>query len=409
MIALLATGGTVAGLGDDSGGYKAGILGINELLARLEADLNVSLSEKFTQIHTEQIANIDSCDMSDKIWLKLARRCKKLASKARGIVITHGTDTMEETAFFLSLVLENKLPIILTGAMRPATSIEYEGAKNLYNALLLANSQSIKGVFVTMNGTIFVGKSVQKIHTQNINAFEGFECGYVKDGEVIFRELDENVANKVIVSEAKAKIQAKEDEFTQFQSANFKNLKDANFVDLNKFKHLDSNLFNKKAKFTQSQSTLEKDFEFNPSSSVLLEMLEFKGLTKKAEFNLSRLKKLPRVDILYTYSNDGLAVAAKALFKSGTKGLVIAGSGAGSIHSFQKKTLKALLKKGLKVVVSSRVRAGCVVLSGDDKKLGFISAHHLNPQKARVLLMLTLTKTNDNEATSSFFERLAKI
>ena len=334
MIALLATGGTVAGLGDDSGGYKAGILGIDELLARLEADLGVSLSEKFTQIHTEQIANIDSCDMSDKIWLKLARRCKKLASKARGIVITHGTDTMEETAFFLSLVLERKLPIILTGAMRPATSVEYEGAKNLYNALLLANSQSLKGVFVTMNGTIFLGKSVQKIHTQNINAFEGFECGYVKDGEVIFRELDEDVVNKVIVSEAKTKIQA-----------------------------------------------------------------------KKPKFNISRLKKLPKVDILYTYSNDGLGVAAKALFKNGTKGLVIAGSGAGSIHSFQKKALKALLKKGLKVVVSSRVRAGCVVLSGDDKKLGFISAHNLNPQKARVLLILVLTKTKDNAKIAKYFEK----
>ena len=406
MIALLATGGTVAGLGDDSGGYKAGILGINELLARLEADLGVSLSEKFTQIHTEQISNIDSCDMSDKIWLKLARRCKKLASKARGIVITHGTDTMEETAFFLSLVLENKLPIILTGAMRPATSVEYEGAKNLYNALLLANSQSLKGVFVTMNGTIFLGKSVQKIHTQNINAFEGFECGYVKDGEVFLSKVDENVANKVIVSEAKAKIQAKEDKFAQLQSTNFKNLKDANFVDLNnKFKHLDSSLVNKNAEFTQSQSTLEKDFEFNPSSSVLLEMLEFKGLTKKSEFNLSRLKKLPRVDILYTYSNDGLAVVAKALFKNGTKGLVIAGSGAGSIHSFQKKALKALLKKGLKVVVSSRVKAGCVVLSGDDKKLGFISAHSLNPQKARVLLMLALTKTRDNTKIAKCFEK----
>ena len=408
MIALLATGGTVAGLGDDSGGYKAGILGIDELLARLEADLGVNLSEKFTQIHTEQIANIDSCDMSDKIWLKLARRCKKLASKARGIVITHGTDTMEETAFFLSLVLENKLPIILTGAMRPATSVEYEGAKNLYNALLLANSQSLKGVFVTMNGTIFLGKSVQKIHTQNINAFEGFECGYVKDGEVIFRELDENVANKVIVSETKAKIQAKEDKFAQFQSTNFKNLKDANLVDLNKFKHLDSNLFNKKAKFTQSQSILEKDFEFKPSSSMLLEKIsEFKGLMKKPEFDISRLKKLPKVDILYTYSNDGSSVAAKALFKNGTKGLVIAGSGAGSIHSFQKETLKALLKKGLKVVVSSRVKAGCVVLSGDDKKLGFISAHNLNPQKARVLLMLALTKTSDNAKIAEYFSVLA--
>ena len=182
-----------------------------------------------------------------------------------------------------------------------------------------------------------LGKSVQKIHTQNINAFEGFECGYVRD-------------EKLILNEKWLEIQAK----------------------------------NKEEYFNKAELEIQ---------------------AKRAKFDISRLKKLPKVDILYTYSNDGLGVAAKALFESGTRGLVIAGSGAGSIHSFQKKALKALLKKGLKVVVSSRVKAGFVAISDEDKKLGFISAQDLNPQKARVLLMLALTKTNDNAKIAKYFER----
>ncbi|MDN2807562.1 L-asparaginase, partial [Campylobacter coli] len=99
-----------------------------------------------------------------------------------------------------------------------------------------------------------------------------------------------------------------------------------------------------------------------------------KAHTKNVPFDVSKLTSLPKVDILYIYSNDGSGVAAKALFEHGTKGIVVAGSGAGSIHKNQKDVLKELLKKGLKVVVSSRVVAGCVAVSDSDEKLGFISA-----------------------------------
>lgn len=138
---------------------------------------------------------------------------------------------------------------------------------------------------------------------------------------------------------------------------------------------------------------------------VFFNSANLKAHTKKAEFNVSKLKSLPKVDILYTYSNDGSSVAAKALFENGTKGLVIAGSGAGSIHTAQKEVLKDLLQKGLKVVVSTRVKSGFVAVGDDDKKLGFISAQDLNPQKARVLLMLALTKTNDSKKIAEYFLR----
>ncbi|MBK1992487.1 asparaginase, partial [Campylobacter sp. 2018MI35] len=97
-----------------------------------------------------------------------------------------------------------------------------------------------------------------------------------------------------------------------------------------------------------------------------------KDHTTKTPFDVSKLKTLPKVDILYTYSNDGSGVAAKALFENGTQGLVIAGSGAGSIHENQKEVLKDLIKKGLKVVVSTRVVAGSVAINKDDQNLGFI-------------------------------------
>ncbi|MBM0259971.1 hypothetical protein JNW89_28040 [Micromonospora sp. 4G55] len=129
----------------------------------------------------------------------------------------------------------------------------------------------------------------------------------------------------------------------------------------------------------------------------------FKAHTKNAPFDVSKLTSLPKVDILYSYSNDGSGVAAKALFEHGTKGIVVAGSGAGSIHEDQKNVLKELMKKGLNVVVSSRVVAGRVAVSDSDEKLGFISAEDLNPQKARVLLMLALTKTSDPKKIQEYF------
>ncbi|WP_341539914.1 type II asparaginase [Campylobacter coli] len=321
-ITILGTGGTIAGFIDSTiatTGYTAGAIDIDVLIKA------VPQIRDLADISWEQIANIDSSNMCDEIWLRLAKKIAKLfAEGIDGVVITHGTDTMEETAYFLNLTIKSDKPVVLVGAMRPSTAISADGPKNLYNAVaLVANKEAKnKGVMVAINDKILSARGVVKTHSLNVDAFSSpdfGDLGYIVDGKVFFYN---NVT---------------------------------------------------------------------------------KAHTKNAPFDVSKLTSLPKVDILYSYSNDGSGVAAKALFEHGTKGIVVAGSGAGSIHKNQKDVLKELLKKGLKVVVSSRVVAGCVAVSDSDEKLGFISAEDLNPQKARVLLMLALTKTSDPKKIQEYF------
>lgn len=321
-IAILGTGGTIAGFIDSTiatTGYTAGAIDIDVLIKA------VPQIRDLADISWEQIANIDSSNMCDEIWLRLAKKIAKLfAEGIDGVVITHGTDTMEETAYFLNLTIKSDKPVVLVGAMRPSTAISADGPKNLYNAVaLVANKEAKnKGVMVAINDKILSARGVVKTHSLNVDAFSSpdfGDLGYIVDGKAFFYN---NVT---------------------------------------------------------------------------------KAHTKNASFDVSKLTSLPKVDILYSYSNDGSGVAAKALFEHGTKGIVVAGSGAGSIHKNQKDVLKELLKKGLKVVVSSRVVAGCVAVSDSDEKLGFISAEDLNPQKARVLLILALTKTSDPKKIQEYF------
>lgn len=321
-IAILGTGGTIAGFIDSTiatTGYTAGAIDIDVLIKA------VPQIRDLADISWEQIANIDSSNMCDEIWLRLAKKIAKLfAEGIDGVVITHGTDTMEETAYFLNLTIKSDKPVVLVGAMRPSTAISADGPKNLYNAVaLVANKEAKnKGVMVAINDKILSARGVVKTHSLNVDAFSSpdfGDLGYIVDGKVFFYN---NVT---------------------------------------------------------------------------------KAHTKNTPFDVSKLTSLPKVDILYSYSSDGSGVAAKALFEHGTKGIVVAGSGAGSIHKNQKDVLKELLKKGLKVVVSSRVVAGCVAVSDSDEKLGFISAEDLNPQKARVLLMLALTKTSDPKKIQEYF------
>ncbi|EAJ4784897.1 type II asparaginase [Campylobacter jejuni] len=321
-IAILGTGGTIAGFIDSTiatTGYTAGAIDIDVLIKA------VPQIRDLADISWEQIANIDSSNMCDEIWLRLAKKIAKLfAEGIDGVVITHGTDTMEETAYFLNLTIKSDKPVVLVGAMRPSTAISADGPKNLYNAVALAANKEAKnkGVMVAINDKILSARGVVKTHSLNVDAFSSpdfGDLGYIVDGKVFFYN---NVT---------------------------------------------------------------------------------KAHTKNAPFDVSKLTSLPKVDILYSYSNDGSGVAAKAFFENGTKGIVVAGSGAGSIHKNQKDVLKELLKKGLKVVVSSRVVAGCVAVSDSDEKLGFISAEDLNPQKARVLLILALTKTSDPKKIQEYF------
>ncbi|MDY0078908.1 MAG: asparaginase domain-containing protein, partial [Bacteroidales bacterium] len=150
-VVILATGGTIAGTaeGADQAGYTAGQLGVTTMIE------SVPGIQELANLKGEQISNVGSQDMSIDIWLTLADRINTLlaSNEVDGIVITHGTDTQEETAYFLNLVVKSDKPVVTTGAMRPATAISAEGPLNLYNAVAVAASpKSIgNGVMVVMN------------------------------------------------------------------------------------------------------------------------------------------------------------------------------------------------------------------------------------------------------------------
>ncbi|GAA7447852.1 type II asparaginase [Helicobacter pylori] len=178
-IVLLATGGTIAGSGAGAslGRYKSGELGIKELLKAIPS-LN-----KIACIQGEQISNIGSQDVNEEVWFKLAKRAQEWLddSRIQGVVITHGTDTLEESAYFLNLVLHSTKPVVLVGAMRNAVSLSADGALNLYNAVSVAvNEKSAnKGVLVVMDDSIFSAREVIKTHTTHTSTFKALNSGAI--------------------------------------------------------------------------------------------------------------------------------------------------------------------------------------------------------------------------------------
>lgn len=176
-IVILGTGGTIAGSGDSAvqGEYSSGELSVQDLIKAVP-DLNA-----IAQLSGEQISNIGSQDMSTMIWLKLAKRINQLLKRddVDGIVITHGTDTMEETAYFLHLTLHSQKPIVLVGSMRPATALSSDGPANLFDAVSVAASPAAiaRGVMVVMNGHIFSAGDVIKSHTTNVDSFAAPSAG----------------------------------------------------------------------------------------------------------------------------------------------------------------------------------------------------------------------------------------
>ncbi|WQU21001.1 asparaginase [Helicobacter pylori] len=321
-IALLATGGTIAGSGASAslGSYKSGELGVKELLKAIPS-LN-----KIARIQGEQISNIGSQDMNEEIWFKLAKRAQELLddSRIQGVVITHGTDTLEESAYFLNLVLHSTKPVVLVGAMRNAASLSADGALNLYNAVSVAvNEKSAnKGVLVVMDDNIFSAREVIKTHTTHTSTFKALNSGAI--GSVYYGK-------------------------TRYY------------------------------------------------------MQPLRKHTTESEFSLSQLKTpLPKVDIIYTHAGMTPDLFQASL-KSHAKGVVIAGVGNGNVSAGFLKAMQEASQMGVLIVRSSRVGSG-EVTSGEIDDKAFITSDNLNPQKARVLLQLALTKTNNKEKIQEMFE-----
>lgn len=319
---ILATGGTIAGSGSSAtkSNYSAGQVAIGTLLDAVPAINDVAYVEG------EQVVNIGSQDMSNDVWLVLAKRVNELLAQTdvNGIVITHGTDTMEETAFFLSLVTNCNKPVVLVGAMRPSTAISADGPVNLYNAVVTAASPASmgRGVLVCMNGKVYGAADVTKTNTTSVETFQSPNSGplgYIHNGEVRF---------------------------------------------------------------------------FRPAAK----------LADAPYFNIAGLKALPKVGIAYGYSSvEGDVV--KMMIKKDYKGIVYAGVGNGNIHKNVFPELEKARKDGIIVVRSSRVPTGATTLDAevDDNKYEFVASWGLNPQKARILLMLALTKTDDWKAIQKYF------
>jgi len=170
-VIILATGGTIAGSAPSSTqtGYTSGKIDVEGMI---QAVPNL---DKLARVTGEQISNVGSQDMSFKIMITLARRINELLSREEihGVVVTHGTDTMEETAFFLNLTINSTKPVVMTGAMRPFTALSADGPLNMYNAVAVAaNPKSCgKGVLVVMNDRIHGAHSLTKTNTTSVETF----------------------------------------------------------------------------------------------------------------------------------------------------------------------------------------------------------------------------------------------
>ena len=324
-IKVLATGGTIAGAQatQADAGYKSGTFSVDHLIKAVPQLKNIA------EMSGEQVANIGSQTMNHEVWLKLAARCNEVLkqSDVDGVVITHGTDTLEETAYFLSLVLKSEKPVVLVCAMRPATGISADGPMNLYNGVALAGSPAAKGrgPLVVNNDTIHYARELQKMHTTLLNAFESPNRG----------------------------------------AAGVMNTGKVYFYSKNTTRH-----------------TTDSEFSLN-------------GLT---------VGNLPRVEIVYSYANFGGELIDAAVAQ-GVKGIVLAGVGDGNTTDAAIAALANAVKKGVAVVRCSRTAAGVADrnIEVDDDKLGFIAGMELNAQKARILLMLGLTKSSDVKKLQELF------
>ncbi|MHC8371412.1 asparaginase [Pseudomonas sp. MDT1-85] len=323
-VVILATGGTIAGAGAsaaNSATYQAAKVGIEQLIA------GVPQLSQLANVRGEQVMQIASESITNDNLLQLGRRVAELADSndVDGIVITHGTDTLEETAYFLNLVEKTDKPIIVVGSMRPGTAMSADGMLNLYNAVAVASSKDArgKGVLVTMNDEIQSGRDVSKMINIKTEAFKSAwgPLGMVVEG---------------------------------------------------------------------------KSYWFR---------LPAKRHTMDSEFDIKTIKSLPDVEIAYSYGNVS-DTAYKALAQSGAKAIIHAGTGNGSVSSRVVPALQALRKDGVHIIRSSHVNAGGFVLRNaeqPDDKYDWVVANDLNPQKARILAMVALTKTNDSKELQRMF------
>ncbi len=187
-IVIVATGGTIAGSADSTtaAGYKSGAVTVDALVAA------VPQLKTLADVRGVQVSSVGSQDMNDELWVKLAQELNRLLSQSDvdGVTITHGTDTMEETAYFLNLVVKSEKPVVLTGSMRPSTSLSADGPLNIYNAVGVATDPRARGrgVLVVVNDDIHGARAVTKRHTTDVETFVSPEGGLI--GVCLFNDRE---------------------------------------------------------------------------------------------------------------------------------------------------------------------------------------------------------------------------
>jgi L-asparaginase len=178
-VVIVATGGTIAGAAPSQteAGYQSGAVGVDVLIQAVPQLKDVA------EVSGEQIASIGSQDMNDEVWLKLAKRVNAILAQSdvSGVAITHGTDTMEETSYFLNLVVKSDKPVVLTGSMRPSTAMSADGPLNIYNAVAIAADPEAKGrgVLVTVDDDIHSGHDIIKTHSTDVGTMSSGEAGLI--------------------------------------------------------------------------------------------------------------------------------------------------------------------------------------------------------------------------------------
>ena len=321
-LVLIGTGGTIAATAGDARtltGYRV-TQGIEAMLAAIPGAADVA------DIRCEQPFNVDSRDLSTAQVLRLARTVDRHLRDpdVDGVVITHGTDSLEETAFFLHLTVRGPKPVVLVGAMRPASAVSADGPLNLVNALLTAADPASRdrGVLVVLNDRIVAARHAAKRHTTRVDAFGADGAGVlgaVTDGRVRYALRPE--------------------------------------------------------------------------------------LPDTAVFSLAGLRALPTVNIILDYQ-DAPAHPYSAAIQAGSRGIVVAAMGNGSLSPAAVRGCAQATRRGLVCVRASRVPDGLVTDAADDAASGMLAAQALNPLQARIALRLALARGMDRAGIEDLLRRL---
>ena len=316
-LVLIGTGGTIAATAGDARtltGYTVS-QGIEAMLAAIPGAADIA------DIRCEQPFNIDSRHLGSAQVLRLARQVDRhlRSPDVDAVVVTHGTDTLEETAFFLHLTVRSPKPIVLIGAMRPATALSADGPLNLVNALLTAADPASqgRGVLVVMNDRILAARQVAKRHTTRVDAFDVGALGMVADGRVFYASRPD--------------------------------------------------------------------------------------LPDTAPLPLTGVRSLPGVDLILDYQDAPLH-PYQAAIQAGSRGIVVAGMGNGSLSPAAARGCAQAIRRGLICICASRVPDGPVTSALDAD--GLLAAQTLNPLQARIALRLALARGMDRAAIESLLGRL---